>query len=95
MMPEGEVNFILSKEAMNRLKSSYAEGQDEKGGTRDGTRVAKSLVSSNFKWSGAAGSGHLTQDVSSSAFKSQAQSTWRKNRVGNCSKWKSFKAYPK
>lgn len=49
-------------------KSSYAEGQDEKGGTRDEARVAKSLVPSNFlKWSMQQG-GHLTQEVSSSAF---------------------------
>ena len=49
-------------------KSSFAEGQDEKGGTRDGARVGKSLVPSNFlKWSVQQG-GYQTQEVSSSAF---------------------------
>lgn len=46
MMPQGEINFILSKEESVDCKASCAEGQGEKEGIRDGTRVVP--VPSNF-----------------------------------------------
>lgn len=68
-MPEGEVNYEVRK-PWNRLEVKYAEGQDEKGGDQRWNQSGK--ISSFKQFSNGLqqqGGGHLTQDVSSSAFK--------------------------
>lgn len=75
MMPEGEINFILSKEELVDWKSSCAEGHSKKQGTKEGIESSKkpqqqeSPVPSNFLRQSVTGrEGHPAQEASPFSF---------------------------